>query len=67
MFDKFKTLEMCKKAVIKDPYALEYVLVKLKTLEMCGGAVTENPWTLEYVPDKISLEMRKQSLKILMH
>ena len=37
--DRFKTQEMCNKAVEKDPWALRFLPDHLKTQKMCNDAV----------------------------
>ena len=37
---RFKTQEMCNKAVSMEPYTLSYVPGRLKTEEMCDEAVS---------------------------
>ena len=49
--DRFKTQEMCNKAVEKDSWALRFVPDHLKTQKMCDDAVWEEPFTLHFVPD----------------
>ena len=51
--DRFKTREMCEKAVEKVPCLLCYVPDHLKTQGMCGKAVDHNPLQLGYVPDHL--------------
>ena len=50
--DKFKTQEMCIKAVKEDPWQLHYVPDQYKTQEMCNEAVCKEPYMLYYVPDQ---------------
>ena len=49
--DQYKTQEKCKRAVEKDPYALEFVPMHLLTQDMCNKVVKKCPWSLIYVPD----------------
>ena len=46
-----KTPELCKIAVTKNGYVLEYVPEAAKTRELCKIAVTEDGSALEYVPE----------------
>ena len=49
--DRFKSQEMCIKAVKLDSSSLQLVLDHLKTREVCDAAVREDPSSLIYVPD----------------
>ena len=49
--DKFKTKEMCNKAVDKDPLNLEYVPDHFIHQEMCAKSVGRDPTILKYIPD----------------
>ena len=44
--DNFKTQEMCKKAVKKDPCSLAEVPDHFETQEMCNKAVEKDLWSL---------------------
>ena len=55
--DKFKTQEMCNRAVENNPYwCFEYVPDKFKTQEMCLKAVNEWSYYLIYVSDKFKTQ-----------
>ena len=49
--DNFKTQEMCKKAVKKDPCSLAEVPDHFETQEMCNKAVEKDLWSLMNVLD----------------
>ena len=49
--DRFKTQEMCNKAVEKDPWQLKDVPNHFKTEEMCNKAVRHYLFFLQFVPD----------------
>ena len=49
--DRFKTLEMCIKAVEVDPWQLYNVPDHFKIQKMCDAAVRGDSYSLQYVPD----------------
>ena len=49
--ERFKTQEMCIKAVEVDPWQLYHVPDQYKTQEMCDKAVREYPFSLPFVSD----------------
>ena len=49
--DKFKTQEICEKALEQDSWQLENVPDYFKTQDMCIEAVEDEPHPLLYVPD----------------
>ena len=51
-----KTLEMCEKAVDKDPRNLKYVPHSHISHEMCVKAIDRYPKNLRYVPDKFKTQ-----------
>ena len=48
--DRFKSQEMCVKAVKLDSSSLQLVLDHLKTREVCDATMREDPSSLIYVP-----------------
>ena len=51
--DRFKTQEMCDKAIDEYPYNLGYVPDCFKTQEMC---VKANPYNFDYIPDRLKTQ-----------
>ena len=49
--NRFKTQEMCIKAVEIDPWQLGDVPNHFKTQDMCDDAVWGDPFSLQFVPD----------------
>ena len=52
IFDRFKTQEICGKAIAVKGWTLCFVTDHFKSLEMCE-AIEEDPWSLANVPDHI--------------
>ena len=49
--DRFKTQEMCNKAVEEGPWWLEHLPHHLKTEEICNKAVRDHLFSLHFAPD----------------
>ena len=54
--NKYKTQEICEKAVSVKGWILWYIPDQHKTQKMCSKATEEDPWSLQYIPDQYKMQ-----------